>query len=133
MGTGVCLVFIHMEYYLVVSINGVWSKQFLELAGRDTQFLVDKVLREDNPCFKVICDLHGGISTLSKNRLHRLMSSRASIALVPGGFEEATAMHFNRDIVVLSKRTGFIKYALQYGYRVYPIYTFGESATHYTF
>jgi 2-acylglycerol O-acyltransferase 2 len=115
------------------SINGVWGKQFHELAGRDTQFLIDKVLREDNPFFKIICDLHGGINTLSKSRLHKLMGSKANIAMVPGGFEDATAMHFNRDITVLRKRTGFIKYALQYGYRVYPVYTFGESSTHYTF
>merc|ERR1719414_1120981 len=61
------------------------------------------------------------------------MSSNTNICLVPGGFEDATAMRFNKDVTVLRKRTGFIKYALQYGYRVYPIYTFGESTTHYTF
>jgi len=115
------------------SINGVWSKQFHEHAGHDTQWLVDKVLREDNPFFKVICDLHGGINSLRKTRLHKLMSSNTNVAIVPGGFEDATAMQFDKDITVLRKRTGFIKYALQYGYRVYPIYTFGESQTHYTF
>mmetsp|Transcript_77037 Transcript_77037/g.120449 ORF Transcript_77037/g.120449 Transcript_77037/m.120449 type:complete len:362 (+) Transcript_77037:65-1150(+) len=115
------------------SINGVWSKQFHELAGRGTQWLVDKVLREDNPFFKVICDLHGGVNTLDKKRIHKLMKSSTNISLVPGGFEDATAMQFEKDITVIRKRTGFIKYALQYGYRVYPVYTFGESSTHRTF
>merc|ERR1712151_319338 len=115
------------------SINGVWNKQFHDHAGRDTQFLVDKVLREDNPFFKVICDLHGSVNTLSKGSLLKLMSSNTNIAIVPGGFEDATAMQFNKDITVIRKRTGFIKYALQYAYRVYPVYTFGESTTHYTF
>merc|ERR1712151_1161637 len=115
------------------SINGVWSKQFHDLAGVETEFLVDKVLGEDNPFFKVICDLHGRINTLSKESLHHLMSSNTNITVVPGGFEDATAMHFNTNITVIRKRTGFIKYALQYGYSVYPVYTFGESSTHYTF
>jgi len=115
------------------SVLGVWNKQFHEIAGRNTQFLVDKVLREDNPFFKVICDLHGTVNTLNKNSLHKLMGADTNISIVPGGFEDATAMHYNKDITVIRKRTGFIKYALQYGYRVYPIYTFGESTTHNTF
>lgn len=115
------------------SVLGVWGKEFHELAGRDTQFLVDKVLREDNPFFKVICDKHGTVNTLNKHSLHKLMSKSNNISIVPGGFEDATAMQFNKDITVIRKRTGFIKYALQYGYRVHPIYTFGETTTHYTF
>lgn len=115
------------------SINGVWSKKFNELAGGETQWLVDKVLREDNPFFKVICDLHGTISTMSKTYLRRCLGNNTNVAFVPGGFEDATAMQYGRDIVVMKKRTGFIKYALQYGYRVHPVYTFGESSSHHTF
>eukprot|EP00931_Biecheleriopsis_adriatica_P120006 TRINITY_DN95157_c0_g1_i1.p1 TRINITY_DN95157_c0_g1~~TRINITY_DN95157_c0_g1_i1.p1 ORF type:complete len:362 (+),score=54.93 TRINITY_DN95157_c0_g1_i1:52-1137(+) len=115
------------------STLGVWGKKFHDVAGTDTQFLIDKVLREDNPFFKVICDLHGNIETLSKSRLHASMAARRNVAFVPGGFEDATVMTHGKDIIMLKKRTGFIKYALQYGYSVYPVYTFGESSTHYTF
>mmetsp|Transcript_46630 Transcript_46630/g.107714 ORF Transcript_46630/g.107714 Transcript_46630/m.107714 type:complete len:362 (+) Transcript_46630:87-1172(+) len=130
-----CLFGFHPHGVLSIGYSciGVWGKRFHDLAGTETQWLVDKVLREDNPFFKVICELHGRVNTLNKSRLHKLMSARHNVAFVPGGFEDATAMHFKRDITMLSNRTGFIKYALQHGYAVYPIYTFGESSTHYTF
>lgn len=115
------------------SLNGCWSKPFLDVAGDSTMFLVDKVLREDNPIFKVICDLHGHIGTLSKSTIHKCMSKGTNVAFVPGGFEDATVMCYGKDRTAMRKRQGFIKYALQHGYRVHPIYTFGESDSHYTF
>lgn len=115
------------------SLNGVWSKKFREHAGLATQFLVDKVLREDNPIFKVICDLHGGVESLSKRSIQENMAANRNVAFVPGGFEDATIMAFGKDRTAIKKRTGFIKYALQHGYRVHPVYTFGESNSYSTF
>jgi len=115
------------------SCNGVWSKKFHDASGNNTQWLVDKVLREDNPFFKVICDLHGCVETLSKTSIQHFMGSRTNVAIVPGGFEDATTMVFGKDSTCILKRKGFIKYALQYGYKVYPVYTFGESSTYHTF
>ena len=35
--------------------------------------------------------------------------------------------------VYIRRRKGFVKYALQHGYALTPIYTFGESETYHTF
>jgi 2-acylglycerol O-acyltransferase 2 len=115
------------------SLNGCWNKRFRELAGTDTQFLVDKVLRRDNPVFKTVCDLHGGLGCLNKTDLLKMMGRQQNVAFLPGGFEDATLMAFGKERTAIKKRTGFIKYALQNGYRVQPCYTFGESCTHYTY
>lgn len=115
------------------SINGAWSKKFHEHAGADTVHLIDKVLRDDNPYFKVLCDVHGGIETLNKDSLQNAMQAGRNVSIIPGGFEDATAMSFGANRTVMRKRTGFIKYALQHGSRLHPVYTFGESDTYYTF
>merc|ERR1719401_2864053 len=63
----------------------------------------------------------------------RLMESGENIALLPGGFQDAVAFQYGKDCTVAKKRKGFIKYCLQYGYRVHPVYTFGESSTFHAF
>lgn len=123
----------HGVFCIGFSLNGCWNKKFREAAGSSTRFMVDKVLREDNPIFKVICDLHNGIDTLAKSQLMKNMKEGSNVAFVPGGFEDATVMAFGKDKTVMKKRQGFIKYALQHGYRLHPVYTFGESNSHYTF
>ncbi|CAM9481934.1 unnamed protein product [Chrysoparadoxa australica] len=49
----------------------------------------------------------------------------------PGGFEEATISKQGTDRVYIMNRKGWVKYALQYGYKVVPIYTFGEDSLYY--
>ena len=56
--------------------------------------------------------------------------NRENIALPPGGFEEATLTSGDHDRVYIKKRMGFIKLALQYGYSIVPVYSFGENATY---
>lgn len=111
------------------SFNGAWSKRFLERAGEDCQFLIDKVLREDNPVFKTICDAHGTLSCCDKATICSIMGKNKNLAFAPGGFEEATCMAYGEQRAYIKKRTGFVKYALQNGYRVHPVWTFGESHT----
>jgi len=113
--------------------NGVWSKQFMELSGAETQFMIDKGLREDNFFFKVIGDLHGGLTSLNKKNLFKALGEKRNVAFIPGGFEDATLAEFGVHRTAISKRTGFVKYALQNGCRVHCVYTFGECDTHYTF
>merc|ERR1712062_839799 len=60
------------------------------------------------------------------------MREGRNVALLPGGFEDATLMKTGTDRVFLKNRMGFIKYALEYGYRVHPVYTFGEGETFWT-
>jgi len=54
------------------------------------------------------------------------MTKGANLALLPGGFEEATLYQNNCYRVYVRKRTGFIVYALRYGYNIYPSFVFGE-------
>lgn len=49
--------------------------------------------------------------------------------MVPGGFEEATLTSNKVSRIFIKRRKGFIKLALQYGYKIYPGFIFGESQT----
>eukprot|EP00747_Dinoflagellata_sp_TGD_P184911 gnl/TRDRNA2_/TRDRNA2_41015_c0_seq1.p1 gnl/TRDRNA2_/TRDRNA2_41015_c0~~gnl/TRDRNA2_/TRDRNA2_41015_c0_seq1.p1 ORF type:complete len:397 (-),score=54.55 gnl/TRDRNA2_/TRDRNA2_41015_c0_seq1:49-1161(-) len=118
-----------------LSWNMCWSKKFNEIEGAKTiQYCLDKNQRENNPGFKLLSDAHGRIHTLSKQALQMRMADRQNISFVVGGFEDATLMFNGKERTALKKRTGFIKYALQYGpYRLHPVYTFGESDTYRTY
>jgi len=61
--------------------------------------------------------------------MRRRMSTRANVALLPGGFEEATHFARGRHRVFLKNRRGFVKLALQHGYQLHAVYSFGEEQT----
>jgi len=121
--------------------NGCWSRPFNELtAAKDldvpkntgTVFLIASNLREWSAFFKVLCDVSGRLESATRSNINRLMTARRNIGIIPGGFEDATLMKHGKDRTFMSKRKGLIKYALQHGYAVTPIYSFGESQTYYT-
>lgn len=62
-----------------------------------------------------------------------MMKRREPLLFLPGGFECATITRYGQDRVFIKQRYGFIKYALQYGYKVYPCYIFNENKVFYTF
>jgi 2-acylglycerol O-acyltransferase 2 len=64
--------------------------------------------------------------------MKRQMKKGTNIALLPGGFHEAALFTRGKYKVFIKKRTGFIKYALQYGYTIRPTFCFGEEKTYYT-
>lgn len=68
----------------------------------------------------------------SKEYMSARMAKGANLALLPGGFEEATVFKRNAFRVYIRKRTGFMAYALRYGYRIYPTFIFGEELTYFT-
>ncbi|RAW31940.1 hypothetical protein PC110_g11723 [Phytophthora cactorum] len=72
-------------------------------------------------------------SSVAKSTFHRFMPTGQNICLIPGGFEEATLYERGKHRVFIKKRFGFIKLALQYGYKVHPVYTFGEEYAYHTF
>ena len=55
------------------------------------------------------------------------MKKGKNVALVPGGFEEATLACKHENRLYIKKRKGFIKYALKHGTTLYPVFTFGEN------
>ncbi len=61
--------------------------------------------------------------------LRRALAARRTVALLPGGFEEATLYRYGRHRVFLKRRAGFVKFALQHGYALHPVYCFGEELT----
>lgn len=56
----------------------------------------------------------------TKQYMGARMAKGANLALLPGGFEEATVYKRNAFRIYIRKRTGFIVYALRYGYKLYP-------------
>ena len=123
-------------------VNGCWGKHFIALAAKrdldepkssGTIFLIARNLREWCPLFKVMCDLSGRLESATKTNIFKFMRAGRNIAIIPGGFEDATLHSFGKERTMMSNRKGTIKYALQHGYAVTPIYTFGESETYTTF
>lgn len=69
----------------------------------------------------------------TKGNMKRLMAKGTNCALLPGGFQEATLYRSGRHRVYLKKRAGFVKYALQHGFKLTPVYCFGEEKTYWAF
>jgi len=66
--------------------------------------------------------------SVSKANMHSVMSKRVdALFLVPGGIQEATLTKAGRERLFLKRRKGFVKYALQHGYSLTPVYAFGET------
>ncbi|CAK0817922.1 unnamed protein product [Prorocentrum cordatum] len=115
--------------------NVIWGSTFYKLAGR-CFFLIDNTLRNKGLFARVLCDAfegpHGGFRDNRRHTIERLMERGESIAMTPGAFEEATLCQVGLDRVWVQKRKGFVKFCLRHGYRVHPVYTFGESDTYNT-
>lgn len=117
------------------SCNMVWNRQWHALASRAEQkcrFLIAPALRWYNPLFKLVCDWSGCLEEATKRQTLKLMSERSNIAIYPGGFEDATAMTKGRHVTYIRARKGIFKYALMHGYKVTPVYTFGETDSFHT-
>jgi hypothetical protein len=79
-----------------------------------------------SPMFKAFVSMMGYPASADKTHFLRLMKKRHNIALLPGGFEEATISCSTADRVYIKSRKGWVKYALQHGYSITPVYNFGE-------
>jgi hypothetical protein len=56
-----------------------------------------------------------------------LMKQQKNICWIPGGFEEATMTTPKEYRIFMKSRKGFIKYGLQFGYKVLPVFIFNEN------
>lgn len=68
-----------------------------------------------------------GLEGVNNENFKNLMKKGENIGFLPGGFEEATITDPNQDKVFVKNRKGFIKYGMQYGYNLFPSYTFNEN------
>jgi len=107
---------------------GCHHPEFAENRHGDIIWLVAESLTQ-LPFFKAVVKWMGNIQSAAKPNMIRLMKAQKNIAIIPGGFQDATIMKKGSHRIWLRKRMGFIKYALVYGYRLHPIYVFGESDT----
>lgn len=114
-----------------------WSVLFCSKIMNDSlvRFVFSPVLYA-SPLFRLWCRLVGRPGSASKAAMIGYMKERKDnkrrdhLALPPGGFEEATLSCEGKDRVYIKKRVGFVKLALQHGYNVVPVYTFGENMTY---
>ena len=122
-----------------------WSILFLHPLMEKVKFCFSPVLYT-SPYFRLLTEMTGNPGSADKSSLMKFMMSSStddkctnnnkkknngSIALPPGGFEEATISCTTQDRVYIKKRTGFIKLCLKYGYSVSPVYVFGENQLYY--
>mmetsp|Transcript_11893 Transcript_11893/g.32147 ORF Transcript_11893/g.32147 Transcript_11893/m.32147 type:complete len:312 (+) Transcript_11893:183-1118(+) len=92
----------------------------------DVHFCFSSVLYA-SPFFLIFCKLIGKPNPADKKTMQRLMKERKTMALIPGGFEEATITTNNADRVFIKARMGFVCYALRHGYCLTPTFAFGEN------
>lgn len=116
--------------------NLFWNSDLHDKAGPIT-FLIDEGLRLKCPTFRLLCDWYAGpkrrAGAATKKVIKQLMATGESLAILPGGFQEASICKFGVDRVYVRQRTGIVKYCLQEGYSIVPCYTFGESELYTTF
>lgn len=78
------------------------------------------------PGYRDLC-LGGGVIDAARYNAKRALASGYSIALVPGGATEALYAMPGKNTLVLKKRRGFVKLALECGADLVPVYSFGEN------
>ena len=61
------------------------------------------------------------------------MKSGRNIALLPGGFEEATLTVQDELRIFIKERKGFVKYSLENNYTIYPVLAVNEHKFFWTF
>ncbi|TMW65642.1 hypothetical protein Poli38472_008284 [Pythium oligandrum] len=110
------------------TVNGSFSMRFDQA---DERWLV----AENLFWFPILRDaLHWmGFDDVHKDTFVKHMKDDRNLCFVPGGFEEATIYVHGKHRSYLKRKFGFIKLALQYGYKIHPVYTFGEELTYKTF
>jgi len=118
------------------TINGVFNRVLNKSAGK-INWLIDATLRHKNPSFRWLCesvrDDDRAVEAADKRTFLKVMATGENIGFVPGGFQDVVAYRRDKDVTVLRNRKGFVKYCLQFGYRLVPVYTFGECETYSAF
>ena len=111
--------------------HGVYTLGALALPDHlpEVRLCIAPYLYHFAPVFRVFAQLLGvKLGSTGPNDLKRLMEKENSpMAIVPGGFEEATVTCRFTERVYLKTRAGFIKYALRHGYDLVPCFTVGDS------
>ncbi|TMW65645.1 hypothetical protein Poli38472_008287 [Pythium oligandrum] len=110
------------------TVNGAFSMRFDQA---DAPWLV----AENLFWFPLMRDLFNwmGFDNVRKETFVKYMKEDRNLCFIPGGFEEATIYQHGKHRSYIKRRFGFIKLALEYGYKIHPVYTFGEELAYNTF
>lgn len=73
------------------------------------------------------CTLAGGCIPASKSSLHKTLKAGHSALVLVGGIAEMFMLEWDREIIMLQKRRGFVRAALEAGVPILPVYYFGQS------
>ena len=107
-----------------------WGWIFTSSHTIETVFMFSNALYI-SPFFRLWTRCCAKPSGCDKKTMQNNMKSRQNCAIIPGGFHDAS-LHSNiNDRIFLKNRKGFIKYAIQYGYSLTPVFGFGEKDTFY--
>lgn len=102
-----------------------WAPKTLPHQGLAVRLLCD------SPLFRhFIVDTVRSTWPADRKGMLELMERDESLALIPGGFHEASITTRGRHRAFVLTKKGFVKIALRYGYALYPCYVFGESDTY---
>ena len=108
---------------LCVHPHGIFATGWCILYAREElrgcRFCMSTVLYR-SPFMRVLLHMTGYPAAADKATFQSLMRKRGPMAVLPGGFEEATITSDTAHRVYLKNRMGFIKYALQHGYSIVP-------------
>ncbi|KAL3915383.1 MAG: hypothetical protein SGILL_005683 [Bacillariaceae sp.] len=102
-----------------------WGTLFLHQAFESVRFCFAPYLYM-TPFFRLFTRCTGRPGSAGKTSMITYLKEGESLALLPGGFEEATLTCMQQDRVFIKKRTGFIRLCLQHGVAVRPVFVFGE-------
>jgi len=107
-----------------------WNECLHARTGRIGYF-IDDALRYKTPSFRIVCDKYESpnryCAAATRKAIKAAMARGDSISLIPGGFNDATICENGKERIWIKNRKGWIKYCLEGGYKVFPLYTFGES------
>ena len=119
-------------FAVLESKNSVPSKKNSKIldANLPIQAAVDPKLYH-SPLFKYIVQTTSAFTTTAKQNILKRMRQNKSFSIFPGGFYELGEYQYGKDVVVVPK--GFIKYALQFGYKLTPSYCFGANRMYYQY
>jgi diacylglycerol O-acyltransferase 2, plant len=69
----------------------------------------------------------GGAVPATASHARGLLTSGHSVGIHIGGIAEMFEAHPDKEVVHLSRRRGFLRFAVQHGVPVVPMYHFGNS------
>lgn len=78
------------------------------------------------PLLRQFLQMFGCTVPATKKGMYSLFAQGMTFGIVVGGSEEVALHIRGRERLYLKDRAGFLKYALQYGYKVIVAYNFGE-------